>query len=729
MIGKVCEAQGLVPSDGGCIWHWAVALNSVVFSPDGTRVLSGHGSIGGPNTVRLWDAATGQLVRTFEGHSRNDVLSVAFSPDGTRVLAGSWDKPMTLWDTATGQVLQTFEGHSHFVTSVAFSPDGTRVLSGSLDRTVKLWDTATGRLIRTLAGHEVATSLGDTVTRSAIIENDTRIAVAFSSDGTRIVAGSADSTIQLWNPGSGEPLAMFLNVPDGEWLVLTPAGFFASSSRGVESLSIVRGLTVTTVQQVFDTLYRPDLVAEALKGDPESRYGEAARQLNLETILKSGPAPQLELLEQKTVQAGDTVRLSVRITDTGGGIGRKVVWRVNGTTQGELTAAALDGTASPSLGRTATLTQGLRVDPGQRNRIDITAYNGAGLLASLPFRILVDAFGVTTAERPRMYVLAIGVDAYAMKGLSLRYATKDAQEFAEALRVVGSRLFSEVKVTRLFAPHVPLVTKAAIETAFSRMAQEVKPTDVFVLFLGGHGRAIDGHYYFYPQDLDFAKQNVKEHGVGQDDWQQWLSHIVANKKVLILDTCESAAAAGLVRGGERERQTAMDQLQNATGDNLIAAARQAAYEGYREHGVLTYTILEALTKTQDSNGDDRVDVDALARHVGDRVPVISQLLSGVAQTPIRRLSGQNFPLGLRVAGLMSDAPPPAAEGGTGFVLLRDERVREKPAEDASGERVLQAATLVDVVRFIDGNWALIASDGVALGYVPADAVKQPTKPH
>jgi len=77
----------------------------------------------------------------------------------------------------------------------------------------------------------------------------------------------------------------------------------------------------------------------------------------------------------------------------------------------------------------------------------------------------------------------------------------------------------------------------------------------------------------------------------------WLAQITASKKVLILDTCESAAAAGLVRGRERERQTAMDQLQHATGDNLIAAARQAAYEGYRGHGVLTYTILEALTKS------------------------------------------------------------------------------------------------------------------------------------
>ncbi len=58
-------------------------------------------------------------------------LSVAFSPDGARVLSGSGDKTLKLWDAATGALLRTFEGHSDTVISVAFSPDGTRVLSGS----------------------------------------------------------------------------------------------------------------------------------------------------------------------------------------------------------------------------------------------------------------------------------------------------------------------------------------------------------------------------------------------------------------------------------------------------------------------------------------------------------------------------------------------------------------------------------------------------------------------
>jgi WD40 repeat protein len=74
-------------------------------------------------TVRLWDAATGALQQTLEGHS-SWVWSVAFSPDGRQVVFGSGDKTVRLWDAATGALQRTLEGHSSWVSSVAFSPDG-----------------------------------------------------------------------------------------------------------------------------------------------------------------------------------------------------------------------------------------------------------------------------------------------------------------------------------------------------------------------------------------------------------------------------------------------------------------------------------------------------------------------------------------------------------------------------------------------------------------------------
>jgi hypothetical protein len=80
----------------------------------------------------------------------------------------------------------TLEGHTGGVSSFALSSDGNRIVSGSSDKTLKVWDAANGNEIFTLKGH-----IGGVTS------------VAFSPDGTRIVSGSEDEplkgTIKIWD--------------------------------------------------------------------------------------------------------------------------------------------------------------------------------------------------------------------------------------------------------------------------------------------------------------------------------------------------------------------------------------------------------------------------------------------------------------------------------------------------------------------------------------------------
>ncbi|KAI3055665.1 hypothetical protein CBS147353_11284 [Aspergillus niger] len=158
------------------------SVDAVAFSPDGQTVVSGSDD----STIKLWNAATGELQQTLEGHSAS-VTAVAFSPDGQTVVSGSYDRTIKLWNAATGELQQTLEGHSDPVSAVAFSPDGRTVVSGSGDSTIKLWNAATGELQQTLKGH-----------------SDPVWAVAFSPDGQTVVSGSRDNTIKLWNAATGE---------------------------------------------------------------------------------------------------------------------------------------------------------------------------------------------------------------------------------------------------------------------------------------------------------------------------------------------------------------------------------------------------------------------------------------------------------------------------------------------------------------------------------------------
>jgi WD40 repeat protein/tRNA A-37 threonylcarbamoyl transferase component Bud32 len=122
-------------------------VSRVAIAGDGKRAVSA----GMDTTARLWDVETGKQVRSLPGH-QTGVTAVALSRDGKRVLTGSgmrldgaaawlnagWDNRVRLFDAATGQEVARFEGHTRPVMGVAFAPDGRRALSCSQDGTVRL---------------------------------------------------------------------------------------------------------------------------------------------------------------------------------------------------------------------------------------------------------------------------------------------------------------------------------------------------------------------------------------------------------------------------------------------------------------------------------------------------------------------------------------------------------------------------------------------------------------
>jgi WD40 repeat protein len=166
--------------------------SNAVFSPDGKWVLTARGA---DNTARLWDAATGRLIRTFAGHT-GGVSNVAFSPDGKLVLTGSGDQTMRLWAAATGAPVRTFTGHSDIVSVVAFSRDGKRVASGSWDNTARVWDVASGQEVALLTGHEAPI-----------------FGLAFSPDGTQLFTVSFDKTGRLWDIAAAREVRQLIANP------------------------------------------------------------------------------------------------------------------------------------------------------------------------------------------------------------------------------------------------------------------------------------------------------------------------------------------------------------------------------------------------------------------------------------------------------------------------------------------------------------------------------------
>jgi WD40 repeat protein len=181
-------------SDDSTLKVWDVASGSLVktlvghtsfvtcvdVSPDNAQILSGSLD----ETWSLWNSRTGELQHTQE---MNEYISCClYSPDGRLLLVGCGSN-LILHDSVTYQLQHTFAGHVDIINCCSCAPDGATVLSGSSDRTLKLWSTTTGQCLRTLYGH-----------------SEDVHSCFFSPSGHEICSASYDGTMAMWAMDTGQ---------------------------------------------------------------------------------------------------------------------------------------------------------------------------------------------------------------------------------------------------------------------------------------------------------------------------------------------------------------------------------------------------------------------------------------------------------------------------------------------------------------------------------------------
>lgn len=119
-------------------------------------------SASGDGKMILWDITSGERLRTFEAHDRGLAcieFKVCFRerrvsfpandvPQGDLIISGSNDCKIKVWDANTGQCLRTLAGHVSLVRTLSFEPLNGRLVSGSYDRTIKVWDVTSGKMVR-----------------------------------------------------------------------------------------------------------------------------------------------------------------------------------------------------------------------------------------------------------------------------------------------------------------------------------------------------------------------------------------------------------------------------------------------------------------------------------------------------------------------------------------------------------------------------------------------------
>jgi len=151
-------------------------VNSVDINSDMSRIISGSQD----NTIKVWDAISGDLINTLNEHTAS-VREVEFSPVSNQFASCSADYSVKIWSPDNLQSIKSLEGHEGSLYSISFHPSGKYLAGGGSSKMLYIWDLSSGEIIRILGAH-----------------TKTITSVKFSGDGNIIVSGGVDDKVIVW---------------------------------------------------------------------------------------------------------------------------------------------------------------------------------------------------------------------------------------------------------------------------------------------------------------------------------------------------------------------------------------------------------------------------------------------------------------------------------------------------------------------------------------------------
>jgi WD40 repeat protein len=599
------------------------------FSSDGKKILFLDDEFDNENeenyfsSIKLWDIASGREIMAFSGRYAE------FSPDGKQILLfedeGDYYYSIKLLDIASGREIMSFTSLSNSLDYYEFSPDGKQVLFrgfyfGDHYYSIKLWDIASGREIMSFPGY----------------------LASFSPDSTQAISAS-DGTIRLWDVSTGKETARYIGFTDGEWIVLTPDGYYNSSPNGGKYLNVRVGSSVYGIDQYRATFYNPLIVEARLQGRPDpvlitTTIQSAASYVPPAVVIRT-PKRGTDLpfsyaeLEVTVVDYNQPVR-SIKVLVNGRLVGGESLRGISGIRGGDYILDVTQIRLTANQNR-VEFSLSVTLDPGL-NRIEVLANN--------PYsegRDTVDVNYRQTAGHqntlPNLWILSIGVNRYDSPRLrDLDYAVNDAREIINAFKTQEGKRYAKIN-SLLISDGAPVTpTKDNIINNFSRYFRQAGPNDVIMLFIAGHGvNDEDGSFYFMPSDAAFDPDGsiLPSKAISYRDIQSVLDR--PGQKLVFIDACHSAGtSSNLTRRMNNDRMVNdLNSNPSIRSSSVIFTSSRGdqsslEYKTY-EHGVFTYAILQGLKGEADLMKKGEITMTALELYIKYKIPE----LTGGQQNP------------------------------------------------------------------------------------------------
>ncbi len=459
-------------------------------------------------------------------------------------------------------------------------------------------------------------------------------------DGRMVIAALGDGTIRWYRVSDGkELLALFVHSKNKRWVAWTPKGYYMASPGGEDFIGWHINRDWNEAADFFpgsrfrSRFYRPDIVKLVLKmSDEEAAISEANRLAKRKTddeddirkrlppvINILGPADNAPFSSKEvTLEYSLRSPSGLKVTKLDVLLDGRPVKAENGV---KITL--------PALGQKAKLTI-----PVPSRDVEIALIAHTQKAASEAARLALKWRGAPPPNKakpdyakPKLYALLIGVSKYSDAEYQLRYAAKDAHDFAKALKTQEGGVYREV-VTRVLADDK--ATAGNIRDGLDWLEKEVTNRDVGMLFLAGHGITdLKQRFYYLPYDGDPKK--LRRTAIAQLDIQDAISSL-AGKALMFIDACHSA---GGLRSGQQTRGMSLldvtaivNELSSAENGVVMFASstgRELSIEDERwENGAFTEALLEGFGGRADYSSDGVISIGELDLWLSERVKQLTE---------------------------------------------------------------------------------------------------------
>lgn len=632
------------------------ALKSLASSKDGARIYSA----GADGKVIAWNSA-----------SMSGAAPLAFAPANTSALACNTDCSFLIAGTSSGEIYKLDMKSSTAdkigqvgnqpIQRTAVSSDGSSfaalgtsgdVGTGSIAaKTVSVkkisgtkfeLDRNARQVVAFGSGTDI--SLIDIASGSTLGNLTAQItmgpkpgpvnAAALDSQASRLFTTAEGGVMRMWDTQSRRDLIQVYHTQAG-WAVVDQNGRFDAGEAAFADVGWTAKGQEVSLEQTTDSYYTPGLMSDYFDGKEPSIQSQAPSLI--QRGMKLPPKVEIDV---KEATSGSPAHLVAIAQDQGGGIGQLRMYH-NGKLmppgalmqQQELTkggrivrGAAFQITPTPGLNTFFAVAQSNPVSTqGQ-----VIEGSSQRITKSYPLG----------AQKPRLHLLAVGINQYANSGMTLSYAVNDATSIAGAVKAGAARHFQSVESKILLDA---AANRSAVMAALADF-QKAGPEDVIAIYLAGHGELSGDDWNFLPQEVSFGGK-----GISARDLTDALIKAPAQRAIIMLDSCNSGRGADVFRKFQKFQRRFVLQLSRNAGITVLAGAKAdagAAEVRQLSHGLFTYAILDGLKGKADSSPQDGLtSAHEIVRFASKEVPNLSSRLKMTdLQQPAYFAIGADFPM-------------------------------------------------------------------------------------